>query len=73
MGAYIIADNQELSRFALETIIKQDESNTLVRASDKTTLVEKLKEHDNAVVLLDYTLFDFADEDQLLIVAERLA
>ena len=73
MGAYIIADNQELSRFALETIIKQDESNTLVRASDKTTLVEKLKEHDNAVVLLDYTLFDFADEDQLLIVAERFA
>ena len=73
MGAYIIADNQELSRFALETIIKQDDSNTLVRASDKTTLVEKLKEHDNAVVLLDYTLFDFADEDQLLIVAERFA
>lgn len=73
MGAYIIADNQELSRFALETIIKQDESNTLVRASDKTTLVEKLKAHDNAVVLLDYTLFDFADENQLLIVAERFA
>ena len=73
MGTYIIADNQELSRFALETIIKQDESSTLVRASDKTTLVEKLKEHDNAVVLLDYTLFDFADEDQLLIVAERFA
>ena len=39
MGTYIIADNQELSRFALETIIKQDDSNTLVRASDKTTLV----------------------------------
>ena len=30
-----------------------------------------LKEHESAVVLLDYTLFDFADEDQLLIVAER--
>ena len=73
MGTYLIADNQELSRFALETIIKQDDSNTLVRASDKTTLVEKLKEHDSAVVLLDYTLFDFADEDQLLIVAERFA
>ena len=32
-----------------------------------------MKEHENAVVLLDYTLFDFADEDQLLIVAERFA
>ena len=49
MGTYIIADNQELSRFALETIIKQDESSTLVRASDKTTLVEKLKEHGRAI------------------------
>jgi DNA-binding NarL/FixJ family response regulator len=29
--------------------------------------------HENAVVLLDYTLFDFADEEQLLIVAERFA
>ena len=35
--------------------------------------MEKLKAHENAVVLLDYTLFDFADEDQLLIVAERFA
>jgi DNA-binding NarL/FixJ family response regulator len=33
--------------------------------------VALLKEHESAVVLLDYTLFDFADEEQLLIVAER--
>ena len=33
--------------------------------------MELLKEHESAVVLLDYTLFDFADEDQLLIIAER--
>ena len=32
-----------------------------------------LKEHEAAVVLLDYTLFDFSDEDQLLIVAERFS
>ena len=32
-----------------------------------------LKEHEDAVVFLDYTLFDFADEDQLLIVAERFS
>ena len=32
-----------------------------------------LKEHESAVVLLDYTLFDFADEDQLLIIAERFS
>jgi len=33
--------------------------------------VELLKENENSVVLLDFTLFDFADEEQLLIVSER--
>jgi DNA-binding NarL/FixJ family response regulator len=35
--------------------------------------VELLKEHETAVVLLDYTLFDFTDENQLLIIAERFS
>ena len=32
-----------------------------------------LKEHEDSVVFLDYTLFDFTDEDLLLIVAERFS
>ena len=71
MRNYIIADNQELTGFALQSLLKRDESNAIYRAVDKAGLVTLLKEHENAVVLLDYTLFDFADEDQLLIVAER--
>ena len=71
MRNYILADNQELTRFALESIIRQDETATVYRATDKAGLMALLKEHESAVVLLDYTLFDFADEDQLLIVAER--
>ena len=73
MGKFILADNQELTRFALESLIKRDEANVVYKASDKAGLVELLKEHEAATVLLDYTLFDFADEDQLLIVAERFA
>ena len=73
MGKYILADNQELTRFALESLIHQKGENDIYKASDKAGLVQLLKEHENAVVLLDYTLFDFADEDQLLIVAERFA
>ena len=73
MGKYILADNQDLTRFALERLLKQNEENVVYRASDKAGLVELLKEHEAAVVLLDYTLFDFADEDQLLIVAERFS
>ena len=73
MGKYILADNQELTRLALIRLIKQNEENTLYVATDKAGLVELLKEHEDAIVLLDFTLFDFADADQLLIVGERFA
>ena len=73
MAKYILADNQEITRFAIDSLLRQSEGNQLFRASDKTSLVAQLKEHENAIVVLDYTLFDFADEDQLLIVSERFA
>ena len=73
MRNYIVADNQELTRFALESLIQKDEQSVVYRAFDRAGLVALLKEHENAVVLLDYTLFDFADEDQLLIIAERFS
>ena len=73
MRNYIIADNQELTRFALESLLQNDEGATVYRAFDRAGLVALLKEHESAVVLLDYTLFDFADEDQLLIIAERFS
>ena len=73
MGQFIIADNQELTRFALESLLQKDEANVVYRAFDKAKLVELLKEHESAVVLLDYTLFDIADEEQLLIIAERFS
>ena len=71
MRNYIIADNQELTRYALENLLQKDEENVIYRAFDKADLVALLKEHESAVVLLDYTLFDFTDEDQLLIISER--
>ncbi|MBR1484070.1 MAG: response regulator transcription factor [Prevotella sp.] len=70
---YILADNQELTRLALETIVRREENATLHLATDKAGLIQLLKEHESAVVLLDYTLFDFADVEQLLIVSERFA
>ena len=73
MRNYIIADNQELTRFALESLLQKDENNVIYRAFDRAGLVALLKEHESAVVLLDYTLFDFTDEDQLLIIAERFS
>ena len=73
MRNYIIADNRELTSFALQSLLQKDEENIVYRAFDKDGLVALLKEHENAVVMLDYTLFDLADEDQLLIIAERFS
>ena len=68
---YILADNQELTSYALESLIRKEGNNEFCRVSDKAGLVQKLKEQFEAVVLLDFTLFDFTDADQLLIVGER--
>jgi DNA-binding NarL/FixJ family response regulator len=71
MKNYIIADNQELTGFALQSLLKRDEDNKVYRAVDKAGLIQLLREHEDSVVILDYTLFDFQDEEQLLIVSER--
>ena len=73
MGKFILADNQELTRFALESLLQKDSESVVYHAFDRSGLVALLKEHESAVVLLDYTLFDFADEDQLIIIAERFS
>ena len=73
MNNYIIADNQELTRTAIEAIVRRDERNTMRRSTDRSGLMQLLKENENSVVVLDYTLFDFADEEQLVIISERYA
>ena len=57
----------------MQSLLKHNEENAVFRATDKESLIHLLKEHEEAVVFLDYALFDFADEDQLLIVAERFS
>ena len=41
------------------------------RAADKTELIEQLKQHGDAIVVLDYTLFDINDIEELEILHER--
>ena len=52
MRNYIIADNQELTAYALQSLLKRDEGSAVFRAVDKSGLTELLKEHEDAVVLL---------------------
>lgn len=73
MKKYIIADNQELTGYALQSLLKQNDDNEVYRATDKAGLLQLLKLHEDAVVVLDYTLFDFNDVESLLITSERFA
>ena len=72
MSTFVLADNQELTRFALERLLVREEDSDIRRVSDRAGLLHTLKETDgDCIVILDYTLFDFADEEQLLIVSDR--
>lgn len=72
MSTFVLADNQELTRFALERLLVREEDSDIRRVSDRAGLLQILKETDgDCIVILDYTLFDFADEEQLLIVSDR--
>lgn len=71
MTNFILADNQELTAFALKTIIREQESASLHNAANKEQLIRQLQAEERSVVIIDYTLFDIQDEDQLLVIIER--
>jgi len=70
MKKFIIADNQDLTRAGIESLLPEGETQKFY-APDKAELIDLLKQHDDSVVILDYTLFDFTDVENLLIVGER--
>ena len=67
---YILADNQDITRAGLMYLCEKLEVN-YQQAPDKTELIEQLKAHNDTVVILDYTLFDINDIDELEILHER--
>ena len=71
MANFILADLQELTAFALRTLIGETDGATINEAADKEHLIEQLKANERSIVVLDYTLFDIDDEAQLLIIIER--
>ncbi len=71
MVNFILADNQELTAYALKTLIREHESATLHHVTDKEQLLNQLQADEKSIVIIDYTLFDIQDEEQLLIIIER--
>ena len=68
----ILADNQDITRAGMMYVCEHQEPVAEVcRVSDKTELIEQLRQHGDAIVVLDYTLFDINDIEELEILHER--
>lgn len=72
MREFIIADNQDITRAGMMFLLsKQKDTAMLLEADNKAELVQQLRLYPQAVVILDYTLFDFSGADELIILHER--
>lgn len=72
MREYIIADNQDITKAGMMFLLsKQKDVSQLLSVDNKTELIRELRLHPQAVVILDYTLFDFAGADELIVLRER--
>lgn len=72
MRAYIIADNQDITKAGMMFLLsRHKDTSILLEADNKAELVQQLRLHPQAIVILDYTLFDFAGADELVVLHER--
>ena len=72
MRDYVIADNQDITKAGILFLLggMKDVGN-ITEANNRAELIKELRTTPEAIVILDYTLFDFAGADELLILNER--
>jgi DNA-binding NarL/FixJ family response regulator len=72
MREYIIADNQDITKAGVLFLLGglKDVGN-ISEADNRGELIKELRTYPEAIVILDYTLFDFAGAEELLILTER--
>jgi DNA-binding NarL/FixJ family response regulator len=67
-----LADNQEITKSGIRYLLKETGFiGQQFEAKDKKALINLISGYTDATVVLDYTLFDFAHIDDLLVVASR--
>lgn len=73
----IIADNQPLTALAVETICRQQQEvfgngaqMEIVYATNKTELGALLKEGKRSAIVIDYTLYDFVNQENLTMMCD---
>ena len=72
MRELIIADNQDITKAGMMFLLsRQKDTALLLEADNKAELIQQLRLHPGAVVILDYTSFDFVSSDELIVLHER--
>lgn len=72
MKEFVIADNQDITKAGMSFLLNGlKENSNINEASNKAELIQILRTHTQAIVILDYALFDFNSPDELLILKER--
>jgi len=72
MREFIIADNQDITKAGMMFLLsRQKDTALLLEADNEAELIQQLRLHPGAVVILDYTSFDFVSSDELIVLHER--
>ena len=72
MREFIIADNQDITKAGMMFLLsRQKDTALLLEADNKAELIQQLRLHPGAVLILDYTSFDFVSSDELIVLHER--
>ena len=67
MSHYILADNQDITRAGLISLVKEINSHArIVEATNYGELQSSLREYPRSVVVVDYSLFDFMSMNHFL-------
>lgn len=67
----LLADNQEITRAGLTYLAEHMMGIELKSVEDKASLIEQLRLQEQCIVVLDYTLFDINDVEDLIIISQR--
>ena len=71
MKNIIIADNQDITQAGMAYVLSKRDNISCRVARDKSELILLLNDCPEAIVILDYTLFDISSESDLLNIGQR--
>lgn len=72
MRNVVLADKQDITRVGIEYLIRENEKKALLHeAENKSELIRFLIAYPDALVVLDYSLFDIGSADELINISIR--